>query len=260
MRALFAIGLLGLSLGALAETQEFSFDVSGESDVELVVNLQHGGITVRGYDGGQINVTASMDETGVNEEPAGEGGMRRLPNLGQEVKIHHDDGEVVIRAGTESQPVQLAVQVPRETRLQISVRDGGNLSVAGVSGEMDLQNSWGRIDIEGVANTVVAHAHSDDVTAVFAIADLPGPSTFSSWSGNIDLSFPEQVVADFRWRTNYGEVQTDLNVTNVRTVSARQEDDDSAGVEGFTMGSVNGGGPEVAATTYSGDITFRKNN
>jgi len=258
MKILIITALLALPVSAFAETEEFIFDVGGQQNRHLRVNVLHGGIVVRGYDGDQFKVTADFDEVPVPEITVGGSGLMNLPNLANDLQVNQDDGMVIIRAGTEGQPVQLAIQVPRETRLTLTVSQGGDIRIDGVAGEMELQNSSGKINIEGIRNTVVANAHSDDLYASFAIADLPGASTFSSWSGNVELSLPANLKAELRWRSNYGEVLSDLAVTDIRTISAREDTGDSARVEGYTVASVNGGGPEISATSYSGNVVFKK--
>lgn len=258
MKSLGLILLIAISGNALADTEDFVFDMAGESEPLLRVNVLHGGVVVRGHDGNVVRISADFEQKEAFETEVSETGMRTLPNLGKNLVVHQDGAEVIVRAGSEGQPVQLAIQVPRNTNLTLTVRQGGNIRVDGVSGEMQLQNSWGRIDLEDISNTVIAHAQSDDVTAQFVVMDLPGPSAFSSWSGDIQLDFPDDMNASLRWRSNYGRVLSEFDVHGIETKSTREETAGSARVEGYTIGSLNDGGPEVSAITYSGDVIFKR--
>lgn len=258
MRQFYALLIIALPLSAAAEIQEFSFDLADQADRHFQVNLIYGGIEVSGYDGDQILITADLGEAlPMPGESTGEG-LRRLPNLGQELELHQSGGEVILRAGTEDRPVQLAVQVPLDARLTLTVRQDGAIRVEGVAGEMELQNSSGPIHITGIRSSVVAHAHSDDLYASFASSEPTGPSAFSSWSGNVQIDLPPTITADLRWRTVYGEVLTDLDVTDLSTLVERDVSEDGGSIKGYTTGKVNGGGPEISVTAYSGDITLRK--
>ena len=62
MKILTIAALLVFPLSAFAETEEFIFDLSGQQNRHLQVNVLHGGMVVRGYDGDQVKVTVEFDE------------------------------------------------------------------------------------------------------------------------------------------------------------------------------------------------------
>lgn len=260
--ALSAIGLLATTLATpgtvLAQSEEFSFDWSGQNDRHLRVNLLSGGVRVQGYDGDQVLISVSSDMADLVEDEPEEGGMRRLPNGGQNLVVRQDGGEIIVRAGTADEAAQVAVRVPRNTRLTIHSTMDGAIAVENVIGEMDINSSAGPVEVIGLANAAVIHAHADDLVTSLATRELPGPLVLTSWAGDVELTLPVDLSANLRWRTNFGDVLTNLDVQDIQTVTERKETDDGVRLEGFTTARLNGGGPEISITAYTGDITLRK--
>lgn len=252
--------LLGLaaSLPVVAQEETFNFDWAGISDRHMRITVNGGGVNVQGHDSDQVTivVTETMADTEVDMTTVD--GLRRLPNAGQNLVVRQEGGEIFLRAGTADEVSDVLVRMPRDARLTINSIMEGSIRVDDIHGELEIQATNGAVEVNGIRNAAAIHAHADDLTATIASTDLPGPLVFSSWAGDVDLSMPADLRANLRWRTNYGDVLTDLDVSNVETVMEREESEDGARLEGFTQGRLNGGGSEVSVTTFAGDIVLRR--
>ncbi len=263
MRTVILLFALAAALPALAQTEDFSFDWNGQSDRHLRVNLLNGSVTVEGYEGDQVLISVSSqslaDGDDAEDDDPEAGGMRLLPNGGQNLVVRQDGGEIIIRAGTMDDAAGIVVRLPRDARLTVNSAQDGAIKVNNVDGEMQVQSSSGPVEVLGIRNTAIIHAHADDLKASLAVSELPGPLVFTSWAGDVDVTMPSTLRADLRWRTNFGDVRTDLDVQNIATVTVREEETpDGLRIEGFTTGQLNGGGPEISITAYTGDITLRR--
>ncbi len=252
--------ILGLLIGsaALAQEETFSFDWAGFTDRHMRINVTGGNVTIQGQDGDTVTIVVTPASEPDDEPMSTAGGLRRLPNRGQNLVVRQDGSDIILRSGTTEDSADILVRLPHDAALSASSSMEGAIRVNDVHGELDLYASNGTIDVEGIRNAAVVHAQSDDVTASVATTDLPGPLVITSWAGDVELRMPAELRANLRWRTNYGEVMTDLDVTDVETVVEREESEDGTRIEGFTQGRLNGGGAEVSVTTFAGDIVLRR--
>ena len=248
---------LTMSTSAVAQEETFSFDWAGVSERHMRINLTGGGVTVQGHDSDEVTivVTEAMPED--DETEMTQSGFRQLPNGGQNLVVRQDGGEIILRSGRADDYANILVRMPRNARLTVSSAMDGDIRVDDVHGELDIQAANGDVEVNGISNVAVIHAHADDLTASIAVAELPGPLVLTSWAGNVDLQMSPELRADLRWRTNYGDVLTDLDISDVQTVRERTDSEDGTRIEGFTLGRLNGGGPEISVTTFSGDIVMR---
>ena len=149
--------------------------------------------------------------------------------------------------GGASNSGRLKIRVPHRTALWIRCVNCGEVSVSGVSADMDIDVVNGAIRLIETGGSVVAHSLNGKVTAVL---DGLGskPSSFSSLNGSIDLTLPPDTKANVRLRSEHGKVQTEFEL---RLQGALRTD------RGF-VGTINGGGPEIQARTFNGSIYLRK--
>ncbi len=89
--------------------------------------------------------------------------------------------------------------------------------------------------------------------------------SFSTMNGDIDVTLPPDIKANFRMKSDNGEVFSDFDVKLLPNSNQPVvEDARSKGgryrvkVEKTTVGAVNGGGPELSFKTFNGNIFIRK--
>ena len=91
-----------------------------------------------------------------------------------------------------------------------------------------------------------------------------GPCSFKSVSGDVEVDFPGEPSADFRFKTMHGEVYSDFDVTRLpKAAPVREERAEKDGKfvyrsEGFTGVRSGKGGPEIKLETLTGDILIAK--
>jgi DUF4097 and DUF4098 domain-containing protein YvlB len=86
--------------------------------------------------------------------------------------------------------------------------------------------------------------------------------SYSTFNGDIDLTFPASLKASLKMKSEQGEIFTGFDV-NITSSGPVQMKDTRAGnykvvVDDWKHGDVNGGGPEISMKNYNGDILIRK--
>jgi hypothetical protein len=110
---------------------------------------------------------------------------------------------------------------------------------------------------------VVASASLGGLKVSMDRLDPAKPLSFSSLNGNIDVTFPADVKANLKFRTDRGEIWSDFDVS----ITGRQTSGMHPlgangvyrmGVDRNIFGTINGGGVEVGFRTVNGKILIHK--
>jgi hypothetical protein len=128
----------------------------------------------------------------------------------------------------------------------------GSISLAQLSGTVKAETISGNVDIKNLSGLKSASVsvHSGEIT--FDGALHPGGRyTFETHSGPITVTLPKDAAFDFECETFSGGIQSDFKASVEMTSKTRHRERD-------IRGTVNGGGPELTITTFSGPITLKK--
>ena len=245
-----------------------------------------GGITVKGTAGKEVIVEASLREEkigdkedhleverpeiaeheheGAADKAKNAAGMKLIPSVGTGLEIEEENNVVSIGSESWKRAVDLVIQVPMESDLELGSTNDGDIVVENVSGRVEIDNVNGSITLKGVSGNVVANTVNGEIQATMPRVTPDKPMSFSTMNGDIDVTFPADVKASLKMKTQQGDIYTDFDVSSF-TPSAAKTDAGGAGkgkyhisFDRFLTGAVNGGGPEFAFNTFTGDIYIRK--
>jgi hypothetical protein len=285
---LFA-GTLGFTQDAVSEKVTVPFSSPGKPG-KIEVSNQRGSITIKGYSGQEVMVVATVREKKVGEEDevhvelgealrervverakkvAGQdqktAGLKKIPLPGSTgLTIEEENNTMEIRTSVMRQAVDLEIQVPSTTSLELSSLMGGSITVEGVNGDIDVNNMNGRIKLAAVSGTVLAHSMSGGIEVVFKEVTQGKPMSFSTMSGDIDVTLPASTKANLKMKTDYGEIFSDFEIKIDPTPQKVSEEPQREGgryrisFDKYYLGSINGGGPEYLFKTFQGHILIRK--
>src|SRR5271154_1967452 len=129
------IWIIGAALGTLllgqdtADRVTIPFRDAGKAR-SLVVNVMNGGMTVRGYDGKDAIVEANPrgGEKVHRSRTDVPSGMHRIDNMSAGLDIVEDNNVIKINGGM-THSVDLLIQVPMETALNLKTLNGGKIIV-----------------------------------------------------------------------------------------------------------------------------------
>lgn len=289
-RACLCAGVVALCAGATspaAQTQQdpdrttVSFSDPSRPGL-LHLALVMGSIVVKGADVKEVTIeTHARNADGRISQGPGRWGShgpgqsdddpeqesRGLHRLTQQpaLNVEEQDNRMSISAPSFNHPVDLEIQVPRRTNLELSTVNGGDIHVEGVDGELEVSNVNGAITLTAVGGSIVAHTVNGKVTAALSRVSPQKPMAFSSLNGAIDVTLPSATKANLKLQTDNGSAFTDFDLHTLPQSSASVVEDTrrSGGryrlsVNKVVYGAINGGGPDIEVRTFNGNIYVRK--
>jgi len=231
-------------------------------------SLLNGGITVTGYSGKEVIVEARLRgrESGHESKPNPKAeGLRRLDSRGTGLSVEEQDNAVNIGVRALNRTVDLTIQVPFNSSLNLKCLIDGNIQVDRVSGEIDANDLNGSVKLTNISGAVVAHSLNQDVTVTFVQVTPEKSMSFSSLNGDIDVTLPADTKARVKLKSDNGEIYSDFDIRTEAspaaakvTESGRKDGRFRVQFEKAMYGSINSGGPEMQFTTFNGKIYLRK--
>jgi len=176
-----------------------------------------------------------------------------------DIWIEELDGEQSIR--TLSGDITVADIGSDPTTAHVMKTKSGDVVGGALTGEISLSSLSGDVEINGFSGTLQVATQSGDITiqdgsgsvqlktmsgdidaALNTLGDKP--VTVTSVSGDIELDIPNGSAVDVTAKSASGDVEVKMDL------------DVEKHTEHVLVGSANGGGLELAATSVSGDITI----
>jgi len=220
----------------------------------------NGTITVRAADRRDVLIETRARQGGVTRGGPSSG-LRRLQPVGGFEAIEENNTMVISSNSNES--VELVITVPTKTNLKVTGVNGGPLTIEGVDGEIEVNNTNNSIALTNVAGSVVAHSTNGNVKVTLLRATAGKAMAFSSINGNVDVTLPASLKATFKLRSDMGDVFTDfdlqLKTETTTTPNPKRENGRlTIQVSKAQTATLNGGGPEIELRTFNANIYLRK--
>ena len=267
-----SISILTLVVSVVAIAQEKTVDkvtvelTDPSKPVFLSVSLVNGGITVKGYDGEQVIVEAATYMRKIDRSSTRKStGMTRIPVNSSSISIEEYRNKVEINTESWAVPVDLTVMVPKRTSLDLSCVNQGDILVENLTGNIEASNTNGAVTLLNIAGSAVASTLNKDVKVTFVKVDPDKDMSFSSFNGDVDVTFPASLKAKVKLKTTQGEVFTDFEITLTENPEQviRENHRDSGGkyeinIDRAFWGTINGGGQTIQCSNFNGDIFIRK--
>lgn len=191
-------------------------------------------------------------------------GLKLVSSSSSSLSIEESDNTVRIRTSSLRSAVDVVIQAPASASLEIRSMMDGTVHVEGISGEIDINNLNGPVTVRNVSGHVLVHTVNGDIDIALVRMATDKPLSFSSMNGDIDVTLPANAKASLKMKTDQGEIYTDFDMVMTQS-PARHERSDRGERERFritfdrsVVGAINGGGPEISLTTFSGNIYIRK--
>lgn len=291
LRTLSGLIFVFIAAGLVVESQETPSDrtvvnFSNPSKPGTVeVDLHTGSITVSGYEGREVVIearwrekllTKKEEELAEIEEEKGEEeiakekaqaakakGLKTIQVETTGLTVEEEENVIQVEVESDKRFVDLTIQVPYSTALKLSTSEG-EIAVAKVDGEIEVDNSDGSIILTGISGPVLADCSDGEIKAVFSKVNPGKPMSFSAMDSDIDITLPADVRASLKIKSEEGKVFTDFDVQLTPSQQKKEENERKEGgrhrvvFERTTLALINGGGVEIQINAYEGDIFIRK--
>jgi hypothetical protein len=192
-------------------------------------------------------------------------GMRLITAALTGLSVTEDNNTVTVKTGSWKYAVDLTIQVPYATSLDLSSSTDGNITVEGVNGEIEVKGMNGFVVLRNVSGNAVVHTMSGDIEATLAKVSADKPLSFSNMNGDIDITLPADIRATVRMKSQMGNIYSDFDVALKQAPPNAEEVGPGENGKYYKIsfdkgiyGTINGGGQEITLTTFNGDIFIRK--
>ncbi|WP_422350162.1 DUF4097 family beta strand repeat-containing protein [Flagellimonas sp.] len=269
MKNIKALVILAVTICMVEGTaQEKSIDLfavplsNPQNPGKLVIDQISGSISVEAYDGKEVVIKASFGGEHDHDDGHREkNGLKRINSSSLNIGAEEKDNVVHVINEQWNKATHLHVKVPKAFSVKLSTVNDGDISVKGISGEMEITNVNGEIVLEGVSGSATADTVNGDVKVDFQSITQDANMAFSSLNGDLDITFPNSLKANVKAKTDMGDIYTDFDMK----VAANQPEvnqNSSSGtykvkIEQWVRGTINGGGPEMLFKTFNGDILIK---
>jgi DUF4097 and DUF4098 domain-containing protein YvlB len=255
--------LLGTTTNTSAqESNEFSVPLSDPGKRgKLKAHINYGSVTVKGTARKDVLVKYSSAQDDVDKNKTKDG-LRRIGGGGMDLEVTENANAVTVRSGSWNTKLNLEIEVPSGTDLEVKTHNDGSLTVTNVQGVIEMTNHNGEISALNVSGSVVATTYNGEIKITFDKVTEGAPMSFTTYNGDVDISFPTTLKAALKLKTERGDIYSDFDVDFKISPPVKKEDT-KAGVykvmiDEWKRGEVNGGGPEITVKNYNGDIFIRK--
>lgn len=252
-----------LPIIAMAQFQEVNVPLSDMSKRgKLVVDIKMGPVKIIGSARKDVLIKykdGNDEELGFEEA---KDGLKRISGGFAGLEVSEKNNEVYVTSRSWTKSIALEIEVPRQMDLKIGAYNAGDIHVSNVEGDISLKSFNGNITAMDIGGSLVANTYAGSLKASFNNLKPETPLSFTTYAGDIDLTFPANIKASFKMHTEMGEVYTgfDMNLSQpeVKTEKNKGGVLQRTFVDEWITGKVNGGGPEITMKNFTGDIYIRK--
>ena len=244
------------------ETQDMEIPLSkpGERGV-LSVEAHNGRITIKGYDGPTVKVKLIKYGKKVSNNSSS-GGLRRIGGGSFNVEAQEYDNIVKIESESWGNRVDFEIEVPKNFDIRAESYNNGHIWIEGVEGLLEVESYNGPITLKEIKGAASASTYNGAIKVEFLDLKPDTPMAFSTYNGDVDMTLPTGSKISAKMKTNR-DIYTDFNEFTLSENKPRRSENRrgrySIKFEDWTIGKVNGGGPEVMMKTTNGNIYIRKN-
>ena len=253
-----------------------SFNTPNGPRVLFVQNIQ-GDVKVEGYKGDKVELKANKTITAKNQADA-EKGMREVQlkteSSGDTVYVYLEAPFIYRKKGRMRNmninrdeddydfAFDITINVPRQTNLEVSTVNDGEVTVANTQGTVKAHNVNGPIKINNIEGTTKANTVNGDVDVIYT-KNPTGDSDFRTINGKLNVVFKPNLSADLTFKTMHGEFFsdfTDLKILPAQTVENKKSKGSGTvyKVDNRQAMRLGKGGPTFSFETLNGNVYVRQ--
>jgi hypothetical protein len=191
-------------------------------------------------------------------------GMKLIRVAATGLEVEEENNEVQINTESWKYATDLVIQAPASSSLEISTTNDGEVTIEGIRGAIEVDNTNGPITLRNVSGSAVLNTVNGDIEVVLTRVAGDKPMSFTTMNGDVDVTLPADLKANIKMKSQMGEIYSDFEVA-VKPAPVKTEDSAKSAKGAFRVsfdkaiyGTINGGGPEISFSTFNGDVFIRK--
>ncbi len=189
-------------------------------------------------------------------------GLKKISNGTMDLEVTEHDNIVKASSDSWNNKMNLEIEVPSGFDLNVSTYNDGDLVISNIQGEIELTNYNGEITAENISGSVVATTYNGGIKVTFDKVTEGAPMSYSTFNGDIDITFPATFKGTLKMKTEQGEILSGFDMSMIKSGPIQKKDAKSGTykvvIDEWVKGDINGGGPEFSMKNYNGDIIIRK--
>jgi hypothetical protein len=227
----------------------------------LFINHKSGSISVTGYNGDVVIIYSSLRSGKIRQKDKNKV-IKTVINSPTGITATEKENTITVSTTIPDRTVDLEIRVPISFSMNLSTVDNGKIEIRNISGEMEINNNGGDINLFDVSGSAVLSTIDGNIFVKFKKVTPDVPMAFSSISGKIDITFPPQIRATLKMKSNEGELNSEFDIDFDKR-KTKTEKNEMTGltkffIEDWLIGKINGGGPEIMIKNTYRDIFIRK--
>ena len=191
--------------------------------------------------------------------------MYHISALSTTLEVEEDNNIMKVETESWKYTIDISLKVPVKTSLKLSTVNSGDITVQNLTGNLEIENVNGYIRLTDISGSVVANTHNGDLTVTFQRIDPDRPMAFGTFNGDVDVTFPGDLKANVKIKTEQGEIYSDFKIDQtenpVKVIEKKSHKKDGkykVRIERAFYGTINGGGQDMQFNSFNGDILIRK--
>jgi Toastrack DUF4097 len=251
--------LASISMESFCQSEQLVINLTQTSLTgQLTFENPKGSIKVTGYDGEVILVSSTLRFR--DAEKILTNGMRRIDQNALDISAEVNGNNITLLCRTIGKTIDFDIKVPRNFSLKLKSLDNGSVEIVNINGEIEVENTNGDISLENISGSAVLSSVYGKISAVFREVNPNSPMMFTSFEGDITITFPETINARLKMKSEKGEILSDFDIKPAKrqSVVTRVDNTRIYSLEDWVVGSINTEGPEYIIKNYNGDIYLRK--
>jgi hypothetical protein len=192
-------------------------------------------------------------------------GMKLVTAALTGLTVEEDNNTVTVNTDSWKYGIDLTIQVPYASSLELSSNSEGKIIVENVTGDLEINGGNGSVTLRNVSGNAVVHTMNGDIEASLSKVSGDKPLSFSNMNGDIDITLPADIKANVKMKSQMGNIYSDFDVVlkpgsqKVESAEKAEKGQYRISFDKAIYGTISGGGQEITLTTFNGDIFIRKN-
>jgi hypothetical protein len=242
--------LIGVVIKGFGQREQVIVNLSDPS-LKGYLNFSNpkGSVKITGYGGNALVITAVSRYAGEGNEK--KEGTRLF-------SVDEKNNNVTLFRTEYSKTIDFDLKIPRNFSVKVNSLDNGTIEIISLNGDIDASNTSGDVILSSITGSAVVSTINGKIRASFLKTGSDTPMMFTSLEGSIEISIPEKTGARLKMRSQNGKLFSDFKI---RTMKQQVQSGEGRLIsdEGWTVGTINNGGPEYMISSYNGNIYLRKN-